>query len=405
MNIFKKIYCRIFQTIFRVAIPLLPYREPQILENTNDVIKTLKKNNIKSVLLVTDKSIRNLGLTHELENSIQNNEIHLVIYDDVLPNPTIKMVEKGLEIYNKNDCDGIIAFGGGSVMDCAKVVLARKVKPNKSVKKMKGLLKIRKKLPPLLAVPTTAGTGSETTLAAVIIDDETHFKYPINDFSLIPHYAVLDYKNTLDLPKNITASTGMDALTHAIEAYIGRSTTKKTRKMAEEAVKIIVNNIKIVYDEPHNKDARENMLKASYYAGVAFTISYVGYVHAIAHSLGGQYGVPHGLANAIVLPLVLKVYGKTIYKKLGKLAKISHIASENDSDEIACKNFIDYIIELNKYFNFPNYIDEIKEEDIDLLASKAEREANPLYPVPKLMNKKQLEKIYFMLLKKNEEEA
>ena len=333
MNIFRKFYCRTYQQIFHIAIPFMPYREPKILENMDEVVKTLKEEKIDKVMLATDKSIRGLGLTKELEDALTRANLSYVDYDDILPNPTIDMVEEGLKIYLKNNCKAMIAFGGGSVMDCAKVILARVAKPKKSVQKMKGLLKIRKKLHPLFAVPTTAGTGSETTLAAVITDGKSHYKYAINDFSLIPKYAVLDYRTTLNLPKFITATTGMDALTHAVEAYIGKSTTKKTRRMAEDAVKLIVKNLKLAYDEPHNEEARKNMLRASFYAGVAFTISYVGYVHAIAHSLGGQYGVAHGFANAVILPHVLKRYGKSAQKKLSKLAKTSMIADEKDDDK------------------------------------------------------------------------
>ncbi len=398
MNIFKKIYCRIYQQVFHVAIPFMPYREPKILENMEEVVKTLKEEKVEKVMLATDKSIRGLGLTKELEDALTRANLSYVVYDDILPNPTIDMVEEGLKIYLKNNCKAMIAFGGGSVMDCAKVILARVAKPKKSVQKMKGLLKIRKKLPPLFAVPTTAGTGSETTLAAVITDGKSHYKYAINDFSLIPKYAVLDYRTTLNLPKFITATTGMDALTHAIEAYIGKSTTKKTRQMAENSVKLIVENLKVAYNEPQNVEARKNMLRASYYAGIAFTISYVGYVHAIAHSLGGQYGVAHGFANAVILPHVLKKYGKSVYKKLGKLAKISLVADKNDDDKTASEKMIKFIESLNSHFEIPTKIKELKAEDIPGLALKADKEANPLYPVPKLFNKKELEEIYKELL-------
>lgn len=159
---------------------------------------------------------------------------------------------------------------------------------------MRGLLKIRRRLPLLIAVPTTAGTGSETTLAAVITDSETHFKYAINDFCLIPRYAMLDESLSLGLPPNLTAATGMDALTHGAEAYIGGSTTPHTRAMAEEAVTLI---------RRYLPQACAQMLRAAYCAGVAFTQSYMGYVHRIAHSLGGQYGIPRGLANAVILPM------------------------------------------------------------------------------------------------------
>ena len=400
MGVFKKIYCRIFQQCFHLMIPLLPYRQPKILENMDEVVETLQKEGVKSVLLVTDKSIRGLGLTKELEEKVNDAKIKLTVFDDILPNPTTHMVEAGLVVYNENSCDAAIAFGGGSVMDTAKVILARHVYPKKSITKMKGLLKVRKKLPPLFAVPTTAGTGSETTLAAVITDAETHDKYAINSFPLIPRYAVLDYKTTINLPKNITSTTGMDALTHAVEAYIGKSTTRLTRRMAEKAVKLIKENLVTCYDEPHNEVARENMLKASYYAGVSFTISYVGYVHAIAHSLGGQYGTPHGFANAIILPHVLKKFGASAEKKLAKLAKISEIAGQNDSTKEAANKFIAFIENLNKHFNIPDKVADLKEEDIPKLAKHADHEANPLYPVPRLFSAEELEEIYYELLTK-----
>lgn len=397
MNIFKKFYCRVFQGAMYMAIPFMPYRKPTMLTSVQELIRVLKEKNTKSVLLVTDKSIRGFGLTKELEDEVMNAGIKITVFDEVIPNPTIENVETGLSVYKENNCDAIVAFGGGSVMDAAKVIGARVVKPNKPVSKMKGLLKICKKLPLLIAIPTTAGTGSETTLAAVITDEKTHFKYPINDFNLIPRYAVLDYKTTLGLPPHITSTTGMDALTHAVEAYIGKATTKETRKMAEDAVKLIVDNIYTAYSDGKNIEARENMLKAAYYAGVAFTKSYVGYVHAVAHSLGGQYKVPHGLANAIILPYFLEEYGNKIYKKLSKLARISKIATENDNDEAASKKFIVWIKETNAKMNIPSIIESIKAEDIDMLATKADSEGNPLYPVPKLMNKQELANMYYKI--------
>ena len=400
MPFFRRVYCRAFQIIFRLAIPFLPYRQPKILEGMDGIIEVLKEKNISKIFLATDQTIRKLGLTKELEEKLEEEKIETFIFDKVMPNPTISIVEEGRKIYVENQCEALIAFGGGSVMDFGKVVLARVVKPKKSVEKMRGLLKICKKLPPLFAIPTTAGTGSETTLAGVITDDKTHYKYAINDFSLIPHYAVLDSKITLNLPPFVTATTGMDALTHAVEAYIGRSTTKLTREKAEEAVKLVVENLKECFDNPQNAEARQNMLKASYDAGVAFTISYVGYVHAIAHSLGGQYGIAHGFANAVVLPHILRVYGEKAWKKLARLARISKIADEKDSDKEASEKFVDYIEKLNRHFEIPKFIKELKEEDIAHLALNADIEANPLYPVPVLMDKEHLKECYHLLLKK-----
>ena len=400
MNIFKKIYCRTYQFCFRVALPLLPYRQPKILESNEEVLETLKNEKINKIFFVTDKTIKGLGLTAPLEKTLTDGGLEVVIFDNVLPNPTISLVEEGLKKYTESSCEAIIALGGGSVIDCAKTIGARIVKPNKPVKKMKGLLKICKKLPTLIAIPTTAGTGSETTLAAVITDDETHHKYPINDFSLIPHYALLDYHLTLGLNQKITSTTGMDALTHAVEAFIGQSTTPQTRKASVESIRLIKENLKEVYDNGQNADARQKMLRASYLAGVAFTKSYVGYNHAIAHTLGGKYGVAHGLANAIILPHTLKSYGKSVYNKLSKLAKLTKIANEFDSKEVASKKFINWIEELNKYFNIPDYVEQLIEDDIPELAAKADMEGNPLYPVPKLMDKNELSEIYKKLLKK-----
>lgn len=381
----------------RLILPFLPYREPKKLDSISEISNVLQKKNTKTVLLVTCKSIRDLGLTKELETDLKKNNLGVIVFDKVVPNPTVKNVEAGLKLYKDNNCESIIAFGGGSAIDCAKIIGARVAKPKQQVSQMKGLLKVGKSLPLLIAIPTTAGTGSETTIAGVITDEQTHHKYAINDFNLIPHYAVLDYKTTLTLPKSITATTGMDALTHAIEAYIGQSTTCKTRKYSEQAVKLIVDNLQTAYDNGKNAEARQNMLLASYKAGLAFTKSYVGYVHAVAHSLGGKYGVAHGLANAIILPYFLKEYGKTIEKKLSKLAKISGIAENNDNNKTASEKFINWIEKSNEHFNIPKTLDMINKNDIDELATRADMEANPLYPVPKLMGKRELEKMYFRI--------
>lgn len=399
MNFLRKIGCRIYQKVFRIALPILPYREPEVLEGLDKIPELLLTKNIKSVLLVTDKKIRGIGLTNDLENGLKQKDINLRVFDEVVPNPTISNIEAGLKIFNGDKCRAIIAFGGGSVMDCAKIIGARSVRPKKPVRKMKGLLKIRKKLPTFIAVPTTAGTGSEVTLAAVITDDATHHKYPINDFCLIPHFAVLDPNVTVGLPKSITSTTGMDALTHAIEAYIGGSTTKLTRKRAEEAVLLINKYLLKAFYNGQDLEARAGMLKAAYYAGVAFSRSYVGYVHAVAHSLGGQYGVPHGLANAVILPYFLDEYNGKIVKKLARLAKRSGVCDASLSDFEASEKFKSWVKGLNAEMGIPEKIGELQECDIKHLARMADAEANPLYPVPVLMNSKELETVYRKLLK------
>ncbi len=393
MNVVKKVYCRVFQFCFKIALPILPYREPEILEEMEKIPDILKEKGISSVLIITDKGITAAGLANPLKESLESKGIQYRYFDNTVANPTISNVEEARNVYLENRCQGLIALGGGSAMDCAKAVGARIAKPKQPVSKMRGILKVHKKIPLLFAIPTTAGTGSETTLAAVITDEKTHYKYPINDFSLIPKYAVLDSKMTVSLPKSLTATTGMDALTHAVEAYIGGSTTKYTRKMAVKAVKLIAENIKKAYDCGENVEARKNMLEAAYCAGVAFTQSYVGYVHGVAHSLGGKYGIPHGLANAVILPYVLEEYGKTCHKKLARLGREAGIVSD-EKDALAAQSFIRWLRKTNQSMNIPEHLDGIRETDIPQMAKHADKESNPLYPVPKLMDATELEKIY-----------
>ena len=396
MNFFKTLWCRTYQTVFKILLPVLPYREPQILKNYDELVFEFKRNNISKCLLVTDAGLNKLGLTKALEDSLKQNNIDVFVYDGTVPNPTTTNVDDGLKIYKENNCQALIGFGGGSPMDCAKAIGARLACPNKTLGQMKGVLKVKKKLPPLVAIPTTAGTGSETTLAAVITDAETRHKYAINDFPLIPKYAILDANLTVGLPQKVTSTTGMDALTHAVEAYIGKSTTKRTRECSKQAVKLIFENLEKAYTDGTDITARQNMLHASYLAGLAFTKSYVGYVHAIAHSLGGKYNTPHGLANAVILPVMLKRYGKSVYKKLYQLGVYVGLFERNISYCDGAKLFIKKIESMNKFMNIPSHI-EINEQDIDELATTAEKEANPLYPVPKLLTKDQLKEIYLKI--------
>lgn len=395
MNIISKMYCRIFQFCFHLALPILPYREPKIYKNVEDIVKLLKKNKIQSVLFVTDSGLRNGGSTAFLEELFEKHSIYLAVYDKTCANPTVFNVEEARKIYIEKKCECIIAFGGGSSMDCAKAVGARIAYPKKEVNQLKGLLKVLRKIPVLIAIPTTAGTGSEVTITAVITDDKKKHKYTMNNFTLIPSYAVLDPKVTYTLPPHLTATTGMDALTHAVEAYIGKSTSKETRRLSLEATKLIFENIETAYNDGTNHLARENMLIAAYKAGIAFSKSYVGYIHAVAHSLGGQYNIPHGLANSVLMPIVLKEYGKSAYKKLYELGIAAGVVCKKDTYEIGAKKFIRAIIQLNKRMNIPETLDGIKEEDISVMAKHAAKEANPLYPVPKLMNKKELEQFYY----------
>ena len=397
MNIFAKIYCRIFQTAFRMALPVLPYREPEIIRSCAEIGKVAKKEKISSVLIVTDKGIVNNGLVDPVEAALQASGVSYCIYADTQPNPTVQNVEDALQVYHVNHCDALIAVGGGSSMDCAKAVGARVAYPKRTVNQLGGKLKVWRKLPTLIAIPTTAGTGSETTLAAMITDSKTHHKYAIMSFPLIPKYAVLDASLTYSLPPHLTSTTGVDALTHAVEAYIGRSTSKETRRLSLEATKLVFENVEAAYKDGNNHTARENMLHAAYKAGIAFSKSYVGYIHAVAHSIGGKYGTPHGLANAVVMPYVLESYGKSVYKKLHRLGIAAGVATEEDAPMTGAIKFINAVKALNASMNIPEKLPGIRKEDIPALAKHAAKEANPLYPVPKLMTVKDLELFYYQV--------
>lgn len=372
-----------------MAMPFLNWDEPYLLKGpgaVKDLPALIKSKGIMNVLVVTDKGLMGLHLLDGMFEALETQGIKYSVYDGVQPNPTIDNIEEARRIYLRNNCKGIIAFGGGSPMDCAKAAGARVTNPNQQVVDMRGQLKIRHALPPFFAVPTTAGTGSETTLAAVVSNPKTHEKNAINDPKLRPKYAVLDPELTLGLPPHITSTTGMDALTHAVEAYIGRSNTKTTEKYAEDATKLIFENLETAYKDGKNVAARENMLIASFYAGMAFTRAYVGYVHAIAHNLGGIYGTPHGLANAVILPYVLEYFGESAYDRLAKLADVAGITNQSQSNEEKAKLFIAKIKEMNKNMNIPEHFDFIEDKDIPTLVERALKEGNPLYPVPKIMD-------------------
>lgn len=405
MNLIQHICCRAYQGVFRAALPFLPYREPEILHRCEELPDTLKQHKIKKILIVTDPGIVACGLMTKITSVLAKEKISYSVYDQTSANPTVRNVEEALALYQKEHCQALLAIGGGSAMDCAKALGARISCPKKTLGQLKGTLHVLHRIPLLIAVPTTAGTGSENTLAAVITDSEKKHKYVLNDFVLIPRYAILDAELTYSLPPHLTATTGMDALTHAVEAYIGRSTTKETREKALLAVKTIYQNIETAYHDGHNHAAREQMLNAAYLAGFAFSRSYVGYVHAVAHSLGGQYNIPHGLANAVLLPEVLESYGSCIHQKLHMLGCAAGVCTEQDSIKAGAGKFIASIRTLNKNMGIPDFLSGIQERDIETMSVHAAKEANPLYPVPKLMTRRELEAFYRLMLTRERAQA
>ena len=390
----KVAYYRAYQKVMKVMLYFLDWSEPQLLTGPGSIRKlpaVIKEKGIGKVMIVTDKGLMSLNLLDGLFEELKNAGISYVVYDGVQPNPSIENIEEAREMFVSNGCEAMIAFGGGSPMDCAKAACARVVRPNKTIPQMRGVMKVMHKLPPFFAVPTTAGTGSETTVAAVVSNTQTHEKYAINDPCLRPKFAVLDPELTTGLPQKITSTTGLDALTHAVEAYIGKSNVPSTRDYAERATKLIFENLETCYNDGKNVEARGQMLLASFYAGMAFTRAYVGYVHAIAHNLGGMYGIPHGLANAVILPHMLDEYGSAIYPQLAKLADI--VGIQGQTVEEKAKGFKAEIKAMNERMSIPTGFEQIKDEDIPTIVERAMKEAHPLYPTPVIFDADRLTQI------------
>jgi len=388
------IFCRVFQFIFNLGARLLPWRKAVPITGPGSIAKIpelLREQGVKKPMLVTDNGLVKAGIAQKVIDVLAGMKTEYVVFSDVEPNPSVNTVNKIQGLYLAQGCDCFIALGGGSSMDAAKGAAARVARPKKSVNQLGGLLRVLKKLPLFIAIPTTAGTGSETTIAALITDTDTHHKYAIMDLSLIPRYAILDPELTIGLPPALSAATGMDALTHAVEAYLCWTyNTRESIQFALDAVKIIFTNLEKVYADGKNIEARQAMLLASYKAGFAFTRAGVGNIHAIAHTLGGLYNTPHGLANAVILPRVLDDYGKKVHKKLARLAEEAGLvsAAEIKTHAEKARIFIDAIYAMNERMGIPKGFDFIKSEDIQQMINWAFKESNPIYPVPVVYNKK-----------------
>ena len=336
------------------------------------------------ILIVTDSIIAKLGLLKDLTDALTAGGASFVVFDEITPDAPIPLIEKGIDFYKEHDCDAIVAFGGGSSMDASKAIAVAVANP-KPLRQLAGYFKGLRSPVKIYAVPTTAGTGSEVTVAAVISDPETHKKLVIVDPRMVPKMAALDPTLMTGLPPHITAATGIDALTHAIEAFVGNWTTDYSDGMALSAVGLIFENLRVAYNDGKNLAAREKMALASTYAGFAFTRANVGYVHAIAHQFGGLYHTPHGLANAIMLPYVLKYSSPAITGRLAQLALRARVGTEAESEDELAQKFLDAVDQLNRDLGIPTYLAALKESDIPELAKAACHEAHTGYPVPRYM--------------------
>ncbi|MFA5939726.1 MAG: iron-containing alcohol dehydrogenase [Sinimarinibacterium sp.] len=389
----KVLFFKLVQFILKWSTKLLTFRIPELFSGPGSSLQLcehIAQQGVKSLLIVTDGMLVKIGLLQPMQDKLKQLGVNYVVYDGVLPNPTIEQIETGLAMLRKERCTAILAIGGGSSIDAAKVIAARAKNPHKIVH-MAGLMRVIFKPMPLYAVPTTAGTGSEVTIAAVVSDPSTTRKFAIMDPKLVPIGAALDGALMTGLPAPITSATGMDALTHAVEAYISRNRTAATDKEALDATRLIMQNLQTAVTDGKNIEARQNMALASFKAGVAFTTAGVGYVHAIAHNFGAYYHVPHGLANAIILPRVLDFSKPDCIPRLAKLAEVSGLKKGNESEAQLADAFIAKVRALNAEFGIPTQVEKLRVQDIPEIADKALSEAHWFYAVPRYMDKPECE--------------
>lgn len=379
----------------KVAAAVIPMPKPTLFtgaDSSLELCDAISQLGIKKVLLVSDEVLVNIGLLKDITARLEKNGTDYTIFDGILPDPSYDQVEAGLEVLKDNHCEAILAVGGGSPIDASKAIAARATN-DKPLKKMAGLFKLRKAPLPFFAIPTTAGTGSEVTIVSVVSDPVTHQKTPIIDPKLVPMMAALDGKLMLGLPPAVTAATGMDALTHAIESYISTNATSETEAYSLAATKLILENLETAVHDGKNLEARQNMAMASYYAGLAFTKASVGYVHAIAHNFGALYKTPHGLANSIVLPHVLDYSKSEIVDRLAILAEAGGLKNGRESKRQLANKFIARIRAMLKDFEIPDHLDVLQSDDIPKIARLALEEAHMNYPVPKYMDQKTCESL------------
>ena len=378
MNLLHLWY-RTYQCVFGLGARLLPWRRPETVTGPGSLARIpalLTKCGTRRPLVAASRRQCADPAFQQMLSRLEG----YALFSDIQPNPPVSAVEAAAALYRREGCDSLVAVGGGSPMDTAKAAAALLAWPDRTLSQLAGLLKVRRPIPPFIAVPTTAGTGSETTIAAVVTGAD-HHKYAVSDLCLIPRCAVLDPLLTVSLPPRTTAETGMDALTHAVEAYLSRFyPTRQTDHLAEEAVVTIFRTLEHACAHGDDVDARQALLTASYQAGAAFTRASVGNVHAIAHTLGGLYGVGHGLANAVLLPVVLRDYGPAAYRKLARLAELVGLPGGTDGEKADA--FIDAILAMNARLGIPTGFSCIREEDLPQMAAWAAKEANPTYPVP-----------------------
>jgi alcohol dehydrogenase len=384
---YKKPYYRMRQAMMGTLLGK-PQPRPLVFlgpDSCLQLCQSIGRFGLGRILVVTDKPLLELGVLNPTLDALRQAGVDPVIYDEVQPDPTREVVDNGIERYRQGNCDSVLAFGGGSSIDAAKVI-ALGAANNCRAEDCIGVNKCKLPAAPLFAVPTTAGTGSEATFIAVISENETHEKGAVIDQCLIPRAAALDPQLMRTLPTHITAATGLDALTHAIESYLGRWGSEDTDYHGLAACRMVFDNLPEACRNGDNLEAREAMAIASFYGGLAITNALVGYAHAISHNLGAKYGVPHGLGNALALPHVLELLQDSVAGKMADIAVYCGMGQRSESEGQLARKLIDRVWALNGEVGIPRTIDVIRPEDVDGLVESALAEGGN-YPSPRFLSK------------------
>ncbi|MGB5209362.1 MAG: iron-containing alcohol dehydrogenase [Gammaproteobacteria bacterium] len=374
-------------------VKTLPFPKPTLFSGPGSSLQlcdAIALMGVHKLLVVTDAMLIKIGLLDDIQARLKELGIRYQIYDGIKPDPTVEQIEAGLKVLKRERCQAILAVGGGSSIDAAKVIAARATN-HKPISRMEGMFKVFSAPMPLYVVPTTAGTGSEVTIAAVVSDPAKKKKTPIMDPKLVPIMAALDGALMTGLPPAVTAATGMDALTHAVEAYLSANALPETDGYALAATKLIMENLPTAFANGKDLEARQAMSFASYYAALAFTRAGVGYVHAISHNFGAYYHTPHGLANAIVMPWVLDFSKPDCIKRLARLGEVAGLRKKGDRPQALANRFIDHIRDMNRTFGIPSQLDALKKSDIPAIAASALKEAHYTYAVPRYMDQRTCE--------------
>lgn len=396
----EKIALRLYMAGFKAATALLPFRWPTVYQgagSSHQLLQHIQQHESGSILLITDTALRQLGVLDTVLTQLDTLGFSYQLFDEITPDPTNEQIEAGYQALQAAGASALLAIGGGSVIDAAKLIGAR-AKNQKSVLSMTGLLRVWRGMLPVYAIPTTAGTGSEATIAAVVSDPVQQRKLPLIDVRLLPKAAALDANLMLGLPASITASTGMDALTHAIEAYLSRNATRQTNQQALMAAQSIFKYLPIAFAHGQDIEARQQMANAAHLAGKAFTVAGVGYIHAIAHNFGARYHVPHGLANAMVMPYVLEYSKPACLSRMAALARHCDMAPASSTDAAAADALIEHIRTMNQGFDIPTTLQALQPADIPAIAKAARAEARFTYAVPRYLSQQQAEQLIAQLL-------